>query len=52
MPDYEKLYHNMFNDVTDIIEKLKQSQIDAEEMYISMCEKEFDGGDDSEGENE
>lgn len=54
MLDYEKLYHKLFNDITDIIwllekpqtdknealEKLKQSQIDAEEMYLDMTDDE------------
>ena len=54
MLDYEKLYHKLFNDITDIIwllektqtaknevlEKLKQSQIDAEEMYLCMTDDE------------
>ncbi len=50
MLSYKKLYHKLFNDITDVIfaleenpsydvlEKLKQSQIDAEEMYLDMCE--------------
>ena len=54
MLDYEKLYHKLFNDITDIIwllekpqtdknealEKLKKSQIDAEEMYLDMTDDE------------
>lgn len=34
MPNYKKLYFQLFNDVTDAIEKLKQAQIDAEDAYI------------------
>ena len=40
MPDYEKLYHLLFNSITDTIEKLKEIQIKAEEMYIEEYEKE------------
>lgn len=40
MPDYEKLYHLLFNSITDTIEDLKEIQIKAEEMYIEECEKE------------
>ena len=35
MIDYQKMYYELFNEITDIIEKLKQIQIDAEEKYIS-----------------
>ena len=35
MPDYKKLYFELFNSITDVIEKLKQLQIDAEERFIS-----------------
>ena len=34
MPNYKKLYFQLFNDVTNAIEKLKQAQIDAEDAYI------------------
>ncbi len=34
MPNYKKLYFKLFNQITDIIEKLKQIQIDAEDAYI------------------
>ena len=57
MPNYKTLYHKLFNDITDTIKiientndilskthfdalkKLKQSQIEAEEMYLDMCDK-------------
>ena len=35
MIDYQKMYYELFNEITDIIEKLKQIQISAEEKYIS-----------------
>ena len=35
MIDYQKMYYELFNEITDIIEKLKQIQIDAEDKYIS-----------------
>jgi len=34
MPNYEALYLNLFNDVTDTIERLKQAQQKAEQDYI------------------
>ena len=46
MPDYEKMYHMLFNAITDALEALRagtqgvaagilqQAQCDAEEMYI------------------
>ena len=40
MIDYQKMYYELFNEITDIIEKLKQIQIIAEEKYIE-CEDEF-----------
>ncbi len=52
MPDYEKLYHNLFNEITDSIKHLKKAQTDAEELYLKMCEKEFPNGEDLEDFNE
>ena len=49
MPDYEKLYHKLFNDITEAIEKLQKAQIDAEEMYLDMCEEEYPNDEDLEG---
>ncbi len=40
MPDYKKLYFKLFNDITDVINKLKQTQIDAEEMYLRIYDEE------------
>lgn len=34
MPDYKKMYATLFNQVTDVIELLKDAQQKAEEMYI------------------
>ncbi len=48
MPDYKKLYHKLFNDITETIEKLQKAQQDAEEMYLDMCEEEFPNGEDLE----
>ena len=48
MPDYEKLYHKLFNDITDTIDNLKKIQEDAETMYLDMCEEEFPNGEDLE----
>ena len=35
MEDYKKMYFELFNEITDVIEKLKEIQIKAEENYIS-----------------
>ena len=35
MPDYKKMYHKLFNAMTDAIEIMKQAQIEAEEIYIN-----------------
>jgi len=34
MPNYKASYLNLFNDVTDTIERLKQAQQKAEQDYI------------------
>ncbi|TQI67290.1 hypothetical protein [Clostridium sp. KNHs216] len=38
MPDYQKMYHSLFNDVTDAIAKLQQAQQKTEEMYMDSKE--------------
>lgn len=38
MPDYQKMYHALFNDVSDAITKLQQSQQKTEEMYMNSPE--------------
>lgn len=38
MPDYQKMYYSLFNDVTDIIAQLQKAQQKAEELYIESCE--------------
>ncbi|MBR2453178.1 MAG: hypothetical protein IKB32_03935 [Clostridia bacterium] len=48
MPDYKKLYHKLFSDITDTIENLQKAQQDAEEMYLDMCDEEFPNGEDLE----
>ena len=40
MPNYKKMYFQLFNKVTDAIEILQQAQIDAEEEYIRSGEEE------------
>jgi len=40
MEDYKKMYYELFNDITDVIEKLKEIQINAEERYVSVTEGE------------
>lgn len=37
MPDYKKMYFELFNGITDAIENLKKLQRDAEEKIIN-CE--------------
>ncbi len=57
MPNYKKLYHKLFNDMTqiifdyenqpfDIVKRLKQSQLEAEEMYLCLCEEAYLDGED------
>ncbi|MBQ9756998.1 MAG: hypothetical protein IJW15_01095 [Clostridia bacterium] len=48
MPNYEKLYHKLFNEITDAVERLQKAQLDAEAMYLDMCEEEFPNGEDLE----
>ena len=38
MPDYQKMYHSLFNDVTDAVTKLQQAQQKTEEMYMDSKE--------------
>ena len=40
MPDYKKLYFDLFNKVSDIIEELKEIQIKAEEMFLEEDDNE------------
>ncbi len=40
MPDYEKMYFELFNGVTDIIEELKKLQQRTEKLYIEEGESE------------
>ena len=35
MEDYKKMYYELFNEITDVIEKLKEIQLNAEERYVS-----------------
>ena len=35
MSDYKDLYYKLFNRITDIIEELKELQVQAEEKYIN-----------------
>ena len=34
MPDYQKMYHLLFNDVTDAITRLQQAQQKTEQIYV------------------
>lgn len=35
MPNYKKMYFKLFNEISDIVERLRQVQEETEEMYIS-----------------
>ena len=35
MEDYKKMYYELFNKITDVIENLKKIQEEAEEIYLS-----------------
>ena len=39
MPNYEKMYFELFNKVTDIIEELKKIQIEMEEKAVNSDEE-------------
>lgn len=39
MPDYEKLYHVLFNKVSDVIEDLQAIQQTTEAIYMATDEK-------------
>lgn len=38
MPDYQKMYKTLFNEVSDTIERLQQVQQQTEELYMSEQE--------------
>jgi len=38
MPDYQKMYAALFNQITDTIEHLQKIQQEVEELYISADE--------------
>lgn len=38
MPDYQKMYHLLFNDVTDAIARLQHSQQKTEQLYMGSPE--------------
>ncbi len=41
--DYKELYFNLFNQITDVIQKLEEIQCKAEELYVqSDIEHEMD----------
>ena len=40
MADFEKMYYELFNGITDTIEKLKELQQNAEKLYIEQKESE------------
>lgn len=39
MPDYKKMYFELFNGITETIENLKKLQIDAEEKFMNCEDK-------------
>ena len=38
MEDYKKMYYELFNKITDVIENLKQIPVEAEETFIASNE--------------
>ena len=42
MADYEKLYHLLFNKLTDLHDEIEKIQQLAEELYITSSEEEND----------
>jgi hypothetical protein len=44
MPDYQKMYHILFNEVSQVIEALEQAQCETEEMYIGSQGPKFSAG--------
>ena len=36
---YKEMYYKMFNRITDVIEEMKQLQIELEEMYVNGGEE-------------
>ena len=48
MPNYKKMYFKMFNRVTDIIEELKELQIECEDMNIDTYDESPEEDDDEE----
>ena len=43
MEDYKKMYFELFNEITDIIERLKEIQLKSEERYVEAEEQDFFG---------
>ena len=39
MADYKKMYHTLFNKLTDVIEELQEVQQKTEEMFIESEEQ-------------
>lgn len=35
MPDYKEMYFELFNKVTDVIEELKEIQLEMERKYVN-----------------
>lgn len=40
MADYKEMYNKLFNKVTDVIEELKEVQLQMEELYVNSCDVE------------
>ena len=59
MADFNSMYKELFNAVTDAVNILQQAQVDTEEMYIShepipiklVIPKDDEGGSDDGGDN-
>ena len=42
MPDYEKLYYLLFNEISDVIARVQEAQRKAEQLYIAGQEERMD----------
>ena len=49
MPDYKKMYFELFNGITDTIENLKKLQMEAEEKIINCENKPCKSSEDNNG---
>lgn len=41
MPDYERMYHSLFRDVTGVIDRLQEAQRKTEQIYLESKDMTF-----------